>query len=72
MTTLTRRLFGTLSALAPLPANAQSVTLRLNHNLPNTSITGKSFEFLAKRVGELTKGEVRIRVFHNGQLGQQR
>jgi tripartite ATP-independent transporter DctP family solute receptor len=78
MTTITRRLFGTLAAtalataLTAAPALADKVTLRLNHNLPDVSITGKSFEFLAKRVGELTNGDVRIRVFHSGQLGQQR
>jgi tripartite ATP-independent transporter DctP family solute receptor len=78
MTMLTRRLFGALAAatlftaFAAAPALAKDVRLKLNHNLPETSITGKSFEFLAKRVGELTNGEVSIRVFHNGQLGQQR
>jgi tripartite ATP-independent transporter DctP family solute receptor len=78
MTMITRRLFGALAAtalvttLSALPALAQSVTLKLNHNLPETSITGKSFEFFATRVGELTNGEVRVRIFHNGQLGQQR
>lgn len=78
MTTMTRRLFGILAAtaltgaLSGSPVLAESVTLKLNHNLPDISVTGKSFEFFAKRVGELTNGEVTIRVFHNGQLGQQR
>lgn len=78
MTMITRRLFGTIAATALAaalvtgPVMAETVTLKLNHNLPDISVTGQSFEFLAKRVGELTNGEVRIRVFHNGQLGQQR
>jgi TRAP-type C4-dicarboxylate transport system substrate-binding protein len=78
MTKMTRRLFGFLAAtaltgaLAGSPVLAESVTLKLNHNLPDISVTGKSFEHLAKRVSELTNGEVTIRVFHNGQLGQQR
>jgi tripartite ATP-independent transporter DctP family solute receptor len=81
-TTITRRLFGMLAAtaltgalsgmLSGTPALAETVSLKLNHNLPDISITGKSFEFLAKRVSELTNGDVAIRVFHNGQLGQQR
>lgn len=78
MTRLTRRLFGLAVATAlsgvmiGSPVLADSVTLRLNHNLPDISVTGKTFEFLSKRVDGLTNGEVRIRVFHNGQLGQQR
>lgn len=78
MTHLTRRLFGLAAATAltsamfGAPAFAERVTLRLNHNLPDISVSGRSFEFLAQRVGELTNGDVRIRVFHNGQLGQQR
>jgi len=78
MTTMTRRMVGTLAAtalatlFAAAPALADKVTLRLNHNLPDVSITGKSFEFFSKRVGELTNGDVRVRVFHAGQLGQQR
>jgi tripartite ATP-independent transporter DctP family solute receptor len=78
MTNISRRLFGIMTgtaltvALAGSSALAESVTLKLNHNLPDISITGKSFEFFGKRVGELTNGDVRIRVFHNGQLGQQR
>jgi tripartite ATP-independent transporter DctP family solute receptor len=77
-TLLTRRLFGLAAATAlstamlGSPVLADSVTLRLNHNLPDISVTGKTFEFLSKRVDELTNGDVRIRVFHNGQLGQQR
>lgn len=77
-TRLTRRLFGLAAATAlstamlGSPVLAESVTLRLNHNLPDISVTGKTFEFLSKRVDELTNGDVRIRVFHNGQLGQQR
>lgn len=59
------------SAAMATAALAQQ-TLRLNHNNPAEHPTGQSLEFLAKRVGELTDGAIRIRVFHSGQLGTQR
>ena len=52
-------------------ADAQQ-TLRLNHNNPADHPTGMSLEFFADRVGEMTDGALRIRVFHNAQLGSQR
>lgn len=55
-----------------LAAPVAAETLRLNHNLPEQSVTGQVFETFAKRVDELTKGDLRIRVFHGGQLGGQR
>ncbi len=57
-------------ALAAAPALAE--TLRLSHNLPEQSVTGQVFEAFADRVAELTDGDLRIRVFHGGQLGGQR
>lgn len=66
---------GTLAALAAttmLAGAAGAETLRLNHNLPDTSVTGQVFDAFAARVEELTGGDLRIRVFHAGQLGGQR
>ena len=66
---------GALAALAAttmLAAPAGAETLRLNHNLPDNSVTGKVFDAFAARVEELTDGALKIRVFHAGQLGGQR
>jgi len=52
------------------PGSAE--TLRLNHNLPEETVTGQAFNFFAERVDDLTDGDLRIRVFHAAQLGNQR
>ncbi|WP_323035517.1 TRAP transporter substrate-binding protein [Pararhodobacter sp.] len=57
-------------ALATIPAAAE--TLRLSHTLPEETVTGRLFNSFAERVNELTDGDLRIRVFHGGQLGAQR
>lgn len=72
MKTLTTKI-ASVSLLAALSAGAaQAETLRLNHNLPKASVAGQVFETFADRVKELTDGELKIRVFHSGQLGGQR
>ncbi len=48
---------------------AQSVTLRYSHMNPPSSVAGKQADFFAKRVGELSKGAVTVRVFPSSQLG---
>lgn len=69
-------LFNTLAGAATtavaLAAPLAAETLRLNHNLPEQSVTGQNFKMFAERVSELTDGDLRIRVFHGGQLGGQR
>lgn len=71
---ITTRIAAALGVAAQLAASAATAaqTLRLNHNNPAEHPTGQSLEWFAKRVGELTDGEIRVRVFHNGQLGDQR
>lgn len=65
-------LAGTAIMAAVFAAPLSAETLRLNHNLPEQSVTGQVFDAFAKRVDELTNGDLRIRVFHGGQLGGQR
>lgn len=68
LTTFVSALLCATAITSPLAAE----TLRLNHNLPEQSVTGQVFEAFAARVDELTNGDLRIRVFHGGQLGGQR
>ena len=44
--------------------------LKAGHILPPTSDQGQAIEFFAKRVKELTNGEIEIQVFHAGELGK--
>ncbi len=59
-------------ALAFTAAPALAKTLKLNHNNPESSVTGQSFNFFADRVAELSGGDLKVRIFHAGQLGSQR
>jgi tripartite ATP-independent transporter DctP family solute receptor len=45
------------------------VTLRMNHGIDGQSYEGRTMELFAKRVGELTGGQVTIQVFHAAALG---
>ena len=55
--------------LAGGPSEA-AMRLKAGHILPPTSDQGQAAEFFAKRVKELTKGEIEIQVFHAGELGK--
>ena len=55
--------------LAGNPSEA-AMRLKAGHILPPTSDQGQAAEFFAKRVKELTKGEIEIQVFHAGELGK--
>jgi tripartite ATP-independent transporter DctP family solute receptor len=48
---------------------AQQVTLRLAHSNIADSPRGRAADFFAKRVDELSKGEIRVQVFPNSVLG---
>lgn len=61
-----------LATTTLLAGAAAAETLRLNHNMPADSVTGQVFDAFAKRVDELSNGDLRVRVFHAGQLGGQR
>lgn len=49
--------------------SAAQMELRAGSVLPPTSDQGQAAEFFAKRVFELTNGEIKIVVFHSGELG---
>ena len=69
-----RALFSTVLAtvavlfLGMAPSEAQ-IKLRAGSVLPPTSDQGQAADFFAKRVAELTNGEVEVVVFHSGELG---
>jgi tripartite ATP-independent transporter DctP family solute receptor len=77
MTSFTRRAVVTAGAATcatlalGLPAVAKT-TLRLGHGLAKGHPVDKSLELFAKLVAERSKGELEIKVFPAGQLGQQR
>lgn len=58
--------FGSLTAHV---ASAAEVTLRLATVAPEKSVWGEMLNNYAKRVGELSGGEVNIEIFPSGQLG---
>ena len=54
--------------IASTPVHS-ATTLRAGSVLPPSSDQGQAAEHFAKRVGELTGGEVTVQVFHSGELG---
>ncbi|MAA99039.1 MAG: TRAP transporter substrate-binding protein DctP [Stappia sp.] len=58
--------------IAALASTAEARTLKLNHNNPEDHPLHKSLEFMADRVNELTDGDLKVRVYANAQLGNQR
>jgi tripartite ATP-independent transporter DctP family solute receptor len=50
-------------------ATFPKVTLRINHGITADSYEGQAMDYFAKRVGDLTGGQVTVQVFHNAQLG---
>lgn len=60
-----------VASTASLPSYASTI-LKLSHNQDRTHPVHKSMKFMAKEVKELTDGEVKIRIYPNGQLGTQR
>ena len=68
----TKLLAGTALALMTMGAAAQAKTLRLNHNNPEDHPTHISMQKMADQVEEETGGELKIRIYANGQLGTQR
>src|SRR4051794_619606 len=51
------------------PSDA-AIKMKAGHILPPTSDQGQAAEFFAKRVKEMTNGEIEVQVFHNGELGK--
>ena len=56
-------------ALVATPAAAE-MKLRAGHLQPATSDQGIAIDFFAKRVSELTNGEIEVQVFHSAELGK--
>ena len=56
-------------ALAATPT-AAATKLRAGHLQPATSDQGIAIDFFAKRVNELTNGEIEVQVFHSAELGK--
>ena len=57
------------AALSTTPA-AAATTLRAGHLQPATADQGIAIEFFAKRVNELTNGDIEVQVFHSAELGK--
>ena len=64
-------LASTALVLAAAQADARQL-LKLNHNNPEDHPVHISMQMMADRVAELTNNEIRIQIFPNGQLGNQR
>ncbi|WP_394149582.1 TRAP transporter substrate-binding protein [Vibrio maritimus] len=60
-----------LAASTSFAASA-ATTLKLSHNQDRNHPVHKSMQYMADEVKELTNGELRIRIYPNGQLGTQR
>jgi TRAP-type C4-dicarboxylate transport system substrate-binding protein len=64
-------IFAIALALAMVGGSVQAkIVLKAGHVLTAQSDQGKGADFLAKRVKELTNGEIEIQVFPDGQLGK--
>ncbi|MFC5080585.1 C4-dicarboxylate-binding periplasmic protein precursor [Vibrio thalassae] len=70
-TALTTFVTCALAASTSFTASAVT-TLKLSHNQDRNHPVHKSMQYMADEVKELTDGEVRIRIYPNGQLGTQR
>lgn len=57
-------------AVSSLSATAAETELRLAHNLSNDHVLAKTFEYFAQQVDELSDGEMEIKIYPNGQMGE--
>jgi tripartite ATP-independent transporter DctP family solute receptor len=57
------------ACLLMAPAANAEMTLRAGTVLPPTSDQGQAADFFAKRVDELTNGEIKVQVFYSGEIG---
>lgn len=67
-------MFGALAGTAIMLSTsiASAETLKLSHNQGPEHPLHKSMEFMAKRAKELTNGALKVRIYGNAQLGNQR
>ncbi|MCK3655064.1 hypothetical protein A4G19_04575 [Pasteurellaceae bacterium Macca] len=62
-----------LSATIALMSNAYATTtLKLSHNQNKSHPVHKALQFFAERTNELSKGDLKVRVYSDAQLGNQR
>jgi TRAP-type C4-dicarboxylate transport system substrate-binding protein len=60
---------GTMAVLLAAPQADAKMVLKAGHVVSANTDQGRAAVFFAKRVAELTNGEIEIQVFHDGQLG---
>lgn len=70
-TAIATLIVGAIATTASLSTYAATI-LKLSHNQDRTHPVHKSMQYMADEVKELTDGEVKIRIYPNGQLGTQR
>ena len=65
-------LIGSTLVLTASASTFAATTLKLSHNNPRDHAVHKAMDHMAKEVRKLTDGEVRIRIYPDAQLGNQR
>ncbi|KJG09436.1 hypothetical protein UA38_10700 [Photobacterium kishitanii] len=65
-------IIGTALTFGVSASSYASTTLKLSHNNPRDHAVHKAMDHMAKEVRKLTDGEVRIRIYPDAQLGNQR
>ncbi|HEY9288830.1 MAG TPA: TRAP transporter substrate-binding protein [Candidatus Dormibacteraeota bacterium] len=60
---------GSQSTSGPASSSFPKLSLRINHGITADSYEGQALDYFAKRVSDLTGGQVTVQVFHNAQLG---
>ncbi len=61
-----------VGATMAMTASVQATTLKLSHNMDTSYPVHKAMKFMATRAKELSGGDLKIRIYPNGQLGSQR
>ena len=60
---------GSTSTSSSSTSSFPKLTLRMNHNITKDTYEGQAMDYFAKRVSDLTNGQVTVQVFHNAELG---
>lgn len=61
-----------VGATIAMSGAVQATTLKLSHNMDTSFPVHNAMKFMAKRAKELSGGDLKIRIYPNGQLGSQR
>lgn len=72
-----RRIFwlttlGLVTMSAGFSATAAAIVMKLSHNQGTEVPVHKAMQFFADKVGQYTNGEIKVRIYPNAQLGNQR